>query len=465
VTILQSLARRYDRQAQAGKAPVRGFAPAQISFTIVLSRDGAYVRTDDERTGEGKKRRPCIVPAPAAPKRTLSIASGVFWDKTSYVLGATAVDVNASAAKQAKDAERLVKEQAAFRARHENLLAGVDDAGCSALLTFLRAWMPDRYGDLDCATEMLDQNVAFRLEGEHGFFHDRPAACAALSAEAAGQDAGAEAMCLVTGKRAPIARLHPSIKGVPGAQSSGAALVSFNLEAFTSYGHSQGDNAPVSEDAAFAYATALNGLLTPRGVNARGRPRYPNRVMLGETTVPFWAEYEDAERLMRRMVGDDDDAEETPGDALPVDDGTETAKLGDVMRRLKDGIPLTEASAGTDLNPATRVYVLGLSPNAARLSVRFWVEQTLGDFTAHFQAHWSDLMLEPRPRFWPPPLWALLLELAPQRKSENIRFRRKFPEWLSQAARGRLLTPPANRIAPRGTMSLSSAFDLYESCA
>lgn len=337
MTILQSLARRYDRQAEAGKAPVPGFAPAQISFTIVLSRDGAYVRTDDERTGEGKKRRPRIVPAPAAPKRTVGIASGVFWDKTSYVLGATAVDVNASATKQAKDAERLAKEQAAFRARHEKLLAGVDDAGCSALLTFLRAWMPDRYDDLDYAAEMLDQNVTFRLEGEHGFIHDRAAARAALSAEAAGKDAGAEAMCLVTGKRAPVARLHPSIKGVPGAQSSGAALVSFNLEAFTSYGHSQGDNAPVSEDAAFAYATALNELLTARGVDAKGRPRYPNRVMLGETTVPFWAEYGDAERLMRVIVGgDDDDAEEPPGDALPVDDGTETAKIGDVMRRLED---------------------------------------------------------------------------------------------------------------------------------
>lgn len=422
MTILQSLVRRYDRQAKAGQAPVTGFAPAQISFTIVLDRHGSVVAVEDERSGEGKKLRPRIVLAPAAPKRTVSIASGIFWDKTSYVLGVTAVDTSVSAAKQAKDVERLVKEHAAFLARHERLLAGVDDVGCAALLAFLRSWSSERYDGLDHAQDMLDQNVAFRLEGDNGFIHDRAAAYAAILAESAAQKASAAAICLVTGEKAPIARLHPSIKGVSGAQSAGAALVSFNLDAFTSYGHSQGENAPVSEAAAFAYATALNGLLAAQGMTAKNRPRYPNRVMLGETTVTFWAELGAAESLMRDIIrgGDADEEEETGGDALPVDEGTEATKLRDVMRRLEDGIPLTEASAGTGLHPDSRVYVLGLSPNAARLSVRFWVEQSFRDFTKNFQQHWCDLRLEPSPRFWPPPLWALLRELAPQRKSENI---------------------------------------------
>jgi CRISPR-associated protein Csd1 len=417
MTMLQSLATRYDRLAQAGEAPIPGFAPAQIGFTIVLDREGRYITTQDERGGDGKKVRPRTISAPAAPKRTVGIASGAFWDKTSYVLGRTAPDETASAAKQAKDAERLIKEHAAFLKRHEMLLDGTDDVGCTALLAFLRQWSPERYDTLAHAEPMLDQNIAFRLQGEAGFIHDRPAARAALMTEAGAREAVPQAMCLVTGTVAPIARLHPSIKGVQGAQSSGAALVAFNLDAFTSHGKSQGANAPVSEAAAFAYATALNGLLTPSGTNAKGRPVYTNRVILGETTVPFWAEHGDAEKLAGSLLSGEN---ETFGfnDDLPVDEQTETAKLRDLLHRMQDGTPLRQAAP--DMDPASRVYVLGLSPNAARLSVRFWVEQSLADFARNFQLHWKDMKLDPPLRPWPPPLWRLLLELAPQRKSENI---------------------------------------------
>jgi CRISPR-associated protein Csd1 len=418
MTILQSLARRHERLTAEGKAPVPGFAPAQISFTIVIDAAGRYVTTDDERTGDGKKPRPKIISAPAAPKRTVGIASGVFWDKTSYVFGRTAPDETVSAAKQAKDAERLIKEHAAFLARHETLLAGSQDVGLLALLTFLRNWSPDKYDTLTYRAEMLDQNVAFRLQGERGYIHDRPAARVVLTAEAGARDAAPLAMCLVTGEVAPIARLHPSIKGVQGAQSSGAALVSFNLDSFTSYGHSQGENAPVSEAAAFAYASALNGLLAPSGRDAKDRPIYRNRVMLGETTVPFWAEHGTVEQLMRAMISDSDEEDDAADDALPVDKATEGIKVKEVMQRMQDGVPLRQL--GADMHPESRVYVLGLSPNAARLSVRFWAEQSFAEFTRHFQDHWFDLKLDPPPRDKPPSIWRLLLELAPQRESADI---------------------------------------------
>ena len=415
MTVLQALNQRYDRLARVGEAPVPGFAPAQISFAIVLDRNGAYVATLDERTGDGKKLRPRVIQAPAAPKRTVGIDSGAFWDKTSYVLGHGAADDTVTGAKRAKDAARLVKEHAAFLIRHEALLSGNDDPGCAALLAFLRQWSPGKYGLLAHADAMLDQNIAFRLDGERGFIHDSAAARAALMAEAGARDGGPPAMCLVTGAMAPLARLHPSIKGVAGAQSSGAALVSFNLDAFTSYGRVQGANAPVSEAAAFAYATALNGLLAVSGVTAKGRPNYRNRVMLGETTVAFWAEHGSNEALARAVLGDD---YELPFDgALTTDEATETSTLRTTMRRMQDGEAIREAPG---FDPDSKVYILGLSPNAARLSVRFWVEQSFADFAQHFQLHWSDLSLDPAPHPWPSPLWRLLLELAPQRKAENI---------------------------------------------
>jgi CRISPR-associated protein Csd1 len=221
-------------------------------------------------------------------------------------------------------------------------------------------------------------------------------------------------MCLVTGNEAPIARLHPPIKGIGDKL---APLVSFNEDSFTSYGKTQGDNAPVSEAAAFAYATALNALLTSSRTGAKGRPVYPNRVTLGEITVPFWAEHGDAESLVRAMMANDEEAP-ADDDAPPTNETTETTKLRDVLQKMQEGIPLGQAAP--EMHPESKVYVLGLSPNAARLSVRFWVEQSLADFTQHFQQHWKDLTLDPQPHPWPPPLWRLLLELAPQRESKNI---------------------------------------------
>ena len=253
---------------------------------------------------------------------------------------------------------------------------------------------------------MLDQNVAFRLEGDARFIHDRAAAREALLAEPGADDCGAAGMCLVTGETRPIARLHPSIKGVPGAQSSGAALVSFNLDAFTSYGKTQGGNAPVSEPTAFAYATALNALLAPSGTNEKGWATYSNRVRLGNVTVVFWAETAEAEAIAGGLFGD------------MRDDTTESDAVGEVLREMAVLKPLQEAAP--DVDPTARVYVLGLSANAARLSVRFWMEQSLGELATCFAEHWTDLQIEPRPRFWPPSMRALLLELAAQGEPENV---------------------------------------------
>lgn len=86
--------------------------------------------------------------------------------------------------------------------------------------------------------------------------------------------------CLVTGKEAEISRIHKTIKGVPGAQSSGAALVSFNAPAFESYGKEQSYNAPVGKYAEFAYTTALNYLLNQRKYTFQ----------LGDSMIVFWAE-------------------------------------------------------------------------------------------------------------------------------------------------------------------------------
>ena len=414
MTVLHALAGRYDRLVAVGKAPVPGFGPAQIAFAVVLDLDGVVVAVDDLRVGDTeKKKRPRVFEAPQPPKRTVAVASGAFWDKTSYVFGRTAADPKLPPEKRAKADARTAQEHAAFKARHAAMIGGDSDPGLLALLHFLKRWGPEHYDALRHADIMLDQNVAFRLHGERGFIHDRPAARAVFQAAAAVGGSAPEGTCLVTGRVGPIARLHPSIKGVPGAQSSGAALVSFNLDAFTSYGKTQGFNAPISEATAFAYGTALNELIGANsGRDDKGRIKWSNRVALGEDTVVFWAETDEAERLARGLVQQPEDDEETD-DA----EAGETDAVRVKLRAMQDGIPLRIAAPEVD--EATRVYILGLSPNAARLSVRFWLDQSLGDLADHIQQHWRDLDLKPAPRGGKPPLWALLYEIAPLRKIDD----------------------------------------------
>jgi CRISPR-associated protein Csd1 len=399
MTILQALVERYDRKAAAGEAPHFGFAPAKIHFVIVLDPAGKVVDVyTTPRDAKGRLMSELM--APQAPKRTVAIASGTFWDKTSYVLGRMAIDPKPGPDKQARELQRCAQEHAAFKTRHETLLSASEDAGCRALLAFLRAWTPDHYDALPHAVEMLDQNIAFRLDGDHGLIHDRLGARNAM-ASALAEETGETGLCLVTGQVAPIARLHPSIKGVAGAQSSGAALVSFNLDAFTSHGKTQGYNAPVSEAAAYAYTTELNDLLAAmHGRDAKGRPLWKNRLSLGDDTVVYWAQAPRAEEIMRHAF-----------DPAP-DDESERAKVERDLRLIEDGRPLTDIAP--DLDPDTRIYVLGLSPNAARLSVRFWIDRSFGDLLVAFRAWWNDLRLEPEPPFRHPPLWLLLKQLAPR---------------------------------------------------
>jgi len=138
MTVLRALASRYESMASEGNAPLPGFGPARISLTIVVSSKGDLVSAEDERTGKGQLLRPKVVEAPLAPKRTLGVSSGAFWDTTAYVLGRTAIDSTADRRRQVRESARTAEKHAAFKTRHDSLLEGTTDAGCKALLTFLR---------------------------------------------------------------------------------------------------------------------------------------------------------------------------------------------------------------------------------------------------------------------------------------------------------------------------------------
>ncbi len=123
MTILQSLVSRYDRLAAEGAVSVPGFAPSQISFTIVLDKQGNVVTIDDERRLEGRKYRPRLVEAPSAPndRRGEKIVSGTFWDPTDYALGIPRLDTSGVDAMKEKLLRKAIEKHGAFKAHHRAL--------------------------------------------------------------------------------------------------------------------------------------------------------------------------------------------------------------------------------------------------------------------------------------------------------------------------------------------------------
>jgi CRISPR-associated protein Csd1 len=392
MTILHALNSYYDRMAARGEAEPPGYSREKISYEILLTPEGAVAAVNDIRDTTGKKPAPIMMNVPAGMKRTVGIASNRMWDKTAYVLGVTA-----------GEGKRTAQEHEAFKATHAALLADTKDEGLLALRSFLESWTVAQFGENPLFTEeMKDANIVFRLDGVQEYIHDRPAARALVTAAPDGEG---DDLCLVTGERGTAARLHPSIKGVWGAQSSGASLVSFNLDAFTSYGKEQGANAPVSEEATARYGAALNRMLD-KGSR--------NRIQVGDTTTVFWADASGA------GGGDAADAADEFAALFfePPSDKEEAAHIKAQLETVAQGRPASELNA--KLNPGTRFYILGLAPNAARLSVRFWYDATFGDLERRIREHWQDMAIVPPPKIWPPSAWHLLIETAAQHKSENI---------------------------------------------
>jgi len=401
--ILGALNDYYQRlldDADSGIAPP-GYSQEKIGYAIMLDADGSVTDVIDLRDTSGKKPVSRLMGVPQPEKRTAGIKSNFLWDKTSYVLGVSATS------------KRSEQEHAAFKSLHQEALAGNDDAGLRALLAFLDAWTPERFREdphfLRHGDDMLDANVVFRFDGEHAFLHDRPGARKAWAQQQTADAGSARGMCLVSGESSTIARLHPSIKGVNGAQTVGASIVSFNLGAFTSYGKSQGENAPVSEQAAFAYTTALNHLLR-RDVSNR------QRIQIGDASVVFWAQAMD-----KTAAGEAEDL--LAGFFDPkADDDRASRKLQDALELVRQGRPLRELEG--HLDDGTRIFVLGLAPNASRLSIRFWETATLAQFAKRLADHYDDLELKPSAWRHAPSPQALALVTAPiydgKAKAEDV---------------------------------------------
>lgn len=393
--ILQALVEHYEDLAAQGKLPRPGWSDANISYALYINDAGELeqavsLKQEEER---GKKKvlapRPMSLPAPV--KRSSGVASNFLWDNSSYILG---IDEKGKP-------QRSLECFAACKALHHRLLDGVDSPAARAVLAFFDRWNPETAREHPSLADKLEDiltgaNLVFRCLS--GFPQEDPLIREAWQTHYDGLGDGPELVCLVTGKKGPAELVHPSIKGVAGAQSSGAALVSFNADAFCSYGRTQNLNAPTSKYAAFAYTSALNHLLADRDHVGR----------IGDTTVLFWA-----------SGGQNTYQSAWAACFFGAPTAYTASDLQKMMLDLCQGKPVVFDE--TQLDPGTTFYVLGLSPNAARLSVRFFLKNSFGNFIRNIQAHQQRLEIV-RPsfdKFETIPLWKLLDETVNQNSRDK----------------------------------------------
>lgn len=383
VTELHAL---YERLRDAGDLPPYGYSYEKVTGCVVLHPDGRVFAVQDERNDETGKngktvKRPSLQAVPQPPRRAYGISPGFLCDNASYFFG---YNENAKS-------ERIAQQFAAARARHETVLAEVAHPWAQSVLAFFRSWTAGAPPEVD-DPEILSGWLSFRVINEADCIHEAPEIRAAweraMAAEAVEAVTG---QCLATGEMGqPIIPTHPAIKNVPGAQPSGAALVSFNAPAYESYGKSQNFNAPLSARVAHGYTAALNHLLAKRG---------ERHLVIGEVSVVFWTDRPTRFESEFSFVVTRPD--------IPAEDETRAREVRDALERLargRDALEPGEAGA--------RFFVLGLSPNAARLAVRFWSSDSLGTVADRVAWHLRDIELvrqwDTQPKH--PPLWALAME-------------------------------------------------------
>ena len=414
--ILQALVEHYEDLVSQGKLARPGWSDTNISYALYINDAGeleqAVSLKREEERGKGKKKVlvPRSMSLPAPVKRSSGVASNFLWDNSSYILG---IDEKGKP-------KRSLECFSACRTLHHKILDGVDSRAAQAVLAFFDRWDPAKAREHPALADKLGDifaggNLVFRYRG--AFLQEDALIRSAWQTHYDSAGDGPELVCLVTGKKGPAEAVHPAIKGVVGAQSSGAALVSFNGDAFCSYGREQSLNAPTSKYAAFAYTSALNHLLADR--------EYVGRI--GDITVLFWASGGQQAYQSFSMAS-----------LFGVPTTYSDSDLQKMILDLCQGKPVLFDE--TQLDPETTFYILGLSPNAARLSVRFFLKNSFGNFIQNIQAHQKRLEIV-RPsfdKFETIPLWKLLDETV----NQNSRDKSPTPGMAGETLRAILSNTP-----------------------
>jgi len=382
--ILQALQQYYNRKASLKNSDIApdGFEWKELPFLVVVSPEGQFVGFEDTREGVGRAQRAKRFLIPQTVKKTSGIKSNLLWENPEYLLGISL---------RGKP-ERVKEQHTAFIER----VTALNIAALKPVVSFLQHLDQKQIMAHPLWEEIKDTGafMTFKIAGKSGPITDSLDIRASYSKKDMAPPENA--LCLISGIKEQIEPLHPAIKGVRGAQSTGANVISFNLDAFNSFAKSQGYNSPVGKTATFQYTTALNVLLSK---DSR------QKLQIGDTTTIFWAE-------------NPDELETQIADIFGEPEKDNPDRNVQAVRNLYRSI---ETGMFSDNRNENRFYILGLSPNAARISVRFWHVTYVKDLACNIKQHFDDTAIihgQKEPDHLS--LFRLLVNLAAEGKADNI---------------------------------------------
>ena len=353
----------YDYYNRCDNLPVKGMEEKEIGFLIVLSPEGQFLRFEDCRTGKDHAR---VYLVKKHVGRSSAAVANYLYDNSAYVLGYS---------EKSNDKDQLYLDT--FKAKIESIANVYPDN--KDIIAIRKFYNNSRETILDIISqdvlwEDIKKNLSkkystfsFRIEGDLKIVAEKKEI---LQLEDCDEDKKADNLCLVSGKHGPSVEITTATM-IPGSQAI-AKLVAFQVNSgYDSYGKTKCGNAPISEDAEFAYTTALNSMLQ-KGSR--------NKFMLGTRTFVFWASNNneasmETEESLFDLLGFSEEANDDPNANL--------MKVRKVFESIYSGIMKT----GLD----DKFYILGLAPNSARIAVVYWSETTLKDFAEKILRHFSDM--------------------------------------------------------------------------
>ena len=353
----------YDYYNRCDNLPAKGMEEKEIGFLIVLSPDGNFLRFEDCRTEKDHAR---VYLVKKHVGRSSAAVANYLYDNSAYVLGYS---------EKSNGKEQLYFDT--FKAKVESISELFpDNKDLYAIRSFYnnsRETILDMIS-LDVLWEDIKKNLSkkystfsFRIEGDLKIVAEKKEI---LQLEDCDDETKADNLCLVSGKHGPSVDTTTATM-IAGSQAT-AKLVAFQVNSgYDSYGKSKCGNAPISEEAEFAYTTALNSMLQ-KGSR--------NKFMLGSRTFVFWASNnkeasKETEESLFELLGFSEDTNDDPNANL--------MKVRKVFESIYSGIMKTELD--------DKFYILGLAPNSARIAVIYWSETTLKDFAEKILCHFNDM--------------------------------------------------------------------------
>lgn len=399
--ILNALVSYYEDLLKTGAISAPGWEKTKISFGLNLDSDGNVVGLLPlkvlRENGKKKVEVPRLMVVPQPVKRASGIKANFLCENSTYIFG---IDEKGKP-------ERSLQCFEACKDLHHQILDFVQTPMAQAVLHYFDSWSPAEFEEYSFFTDnkkdiMAGANIIFYVNGKSILENeDIRKAWQEHYNQSEGESKG---ICSVTGKETALANLHPTIKGVIGAQAMGTSLVSFNAPAFCSYEKEQGANASIGEYAAFAYGAALNELLRDR----------EHVKSIGDTTVVYWVE--GGEKVYQKL---------TCAALFGMEDeGITNQDLSAIFSKLRKGenIQIDEQTLQMDKH----FYILGLAPNAARLAVRFFLTDSFGNMLKNVAAHYERLkIIKPKnEKYENLPVWRLMSETV----NKNARDKSPSPQ-------------------------------------